>query len=121
MIKVSKYIVISGIVLIIAVGIIHWLDARDALQEAVYKGWLFYANGVGSALAAYGILRGRRWGWFLGVFIAVASIAGYVASRTIGLPLIPPEPHDWFEPLGVASLITEGLFIVLFMKMNREK
>lgn len=121
MVKESKCIFWSGIVLILIVGAIHLFDARDSFYEAAYKGWLFYANGFGSILAACGMFWGRRWGWLLGLFIAFGSLAGYVASRTIGLPFIPPEPQDWLEPLGVTSLIVEGFYIMAFVKMDRAK
>ncbi len=119
--KPPKSLFWSAIASILAVGIIHVLDAQDSFGDAVYKGWLFYANGLGALLAAYGIARGRRWGWTLGLFIAAGSFVLYVASRTVGLPLIPPEPEDWLEPLGVASLTAEALYIAVFLKMNSRR
>ncbi len=108
-----------GIALIAATGLIHVIEAPDSFQEAAYKGWLFYANGLGALVAAYGVYRSQRsWGWNLGLLIAVGSLIGYVASRTIGLPYIPAEPDAWLEPLGVASLIVEGLFVAVFMKVS---
>ena len=106
----------AGIVLILIVGLIHTIAAPECFEEAVYKGWLFYANGLGALIAAYGICRARRWGWNLGLLIAAGSLISYAASRTVGLPLIPAEPDAWLEPLGVASLIAEGLFVAVFMK-----
>ncbi len=103
-----------AIVLIIAVGGIHIVGAPDCFKEAAYKGWLFYANGFGAMAAAYGIFRRQEWGWCLGLMVAAGSFLGYVASRTVGLPLIPAEPEAWFEPLGISSLIAEGAFIALF-------
>jgi len=108
-----------GIVLILSVGLIHVLDAPDSFEDAMYKGWLFYANGAGALAAAVGILRRSRWGWNLGFVIAACSIVGYIASRTLGLPFIPAEPDAWLEPLGVASLVTEGLFVALFIRAGR--
>ena len=105
-----------GIALIIIVGLIHTIDAPECFEEAAYKGWLFYANGLGALVAAGGIYRGRRWGWNLGLLIAAGSLISYVASRTVGLPLIPAEPGAWLEPLGVASLIAEGLFVAVFVQ-----
>ncbi len=117
--NVSKSIFWSGIVLIIIVGLIHVIDAPGCFEDAAYKGWLFYANGAGAALAACGIFLGKRWGWILGLMVAAGAFGGYVASRTVGLPLIPPEPDNWFEPLGVASLIAEGLYIAVFASAVR--
>ena len=105
-----------GILLILATGLIHFIEAPDGFEEAAYKGWLFCANGFGATIAAINIYRGKQsLGWILGLVIAAGSIIGYIASRTIGLPQIPAEPDAWLEPLGVASLIVEGLFIVLFL------
>ncbi len=104
-----------GIVLILIIGLIHAIDAPDSFSDAIYKGWLFYANGVGAVIAAYGIYSKHKWGWTLGFLIAAGSFVGYVVSRTVGLPQIPAEPDAWLEPLGVASLIAEGLFVTVFV------
>ena len=104
-----------GIVLILITGFIHVIDAKDSFSDAVYKGWLFYANGIGALIAAYGIYHKFNWGWDLGLLIAVGSFIGYVISRTVGLPYIPAEPEAWLEPLGVPSLIAEGLFVMVFI------
>ena len=106
-----------GMILIIATGAIHVLEAPDSFHDAAYKGWLFYANGLGALAAAFGISRDRRWGWRLGLLIAGGSLIGYVASRTVGLPYIPAEPDAWLEPLGVVSLITEGGFVAVCLWM----
>ncbi len=108
-----------GMALMVTTGLIHVMNAPDSFHEAAYKGWLFYANGMGAWVAAYGIYRGQRsWGWNLGLLIACGSLIGYVASRTVGLPHIPAEPDAWLEPFGVASLIVEGLFVAVFMRMT---
>ncbi len=108
-----------GIALILASGLIHVIDAPDSFGDAVYKGWLFYANGACALAAAIGIFRGSRiLGWGLGFFVAIVSLAGYVLSRSVGLPFIPAEPDAWFEPLGVASFIAEGLFVAVFFAMR---
>lgn len=109
-----KFLSWSAVALIVIVGAIHMINAPDSFQEAHYKGWLFYLNGAGALAAACGIFRGQHWGWYLGLMVAVGSFLGYVASRTIGLPLIAAEPEAWFEPLGVLSLMVEAAFITLF-------
>lgn len=109
----SKLISWVGIALIIAVGLIHFISAPDSFDEATYKGVLFVANGVGALIAAYGIWNGKRWGWAMGLLVAAGALAGYVMSRTIGMPGIPAEPDAWLEPMGVLSMLTEGLFSAL--------
>jgi hypothetical protein len=108
------YLTWSGIGLIFITGLIHVIDAPDSFSDAAYKGWLFYANGVGAFISAAGITFRKNWGWNLGLGIAAGSFFGYVASRTVGLPMLPAEPGAWLEPLGIASLIAEALFIVVF-------
>ena len=68
------------------------------------------------AIAAIGIYRNRRTlGWLLGLLVAGGAIVAYVASRTVGLPGLPAEPDAWLEPAGVASLMCEAFFCVLFL------
>ncbi|HEV2752173.1 MAG TPA: hypothetical protein VGV12_16740 [Gemmatimonadales bacterium] len=111
-----KWLAITAIV---ATGLIHFGEARDAFDDATYKGLLFVANGVGALTAAVGLYGNRRGGWLLGLLVAGGAFIGYVASRTIGLPGLAPEPDAWLEPAGVASLVFEALFIVLFVFARR--
>jgi hypothetical protein len=110
-----------GIILILITGLIHVIDAPDSFSEAAYKGWLFYANGVGAFGSAVGIFSRKGWGWKLGLVIAAASFLSYVASRTVGLPMIPAEPDAWLGPLGIASLLAEALFVGVFFGMMKMK
>jgi hypothetical protein len=104
-----------AVLAILGTGLIHVVEAQDAFGEATYKGLLFVGNGLGALLAAIGIIRGQRaLGWLLGLFIAGGAILAYIASRTIGLPGLPAEPDAWLEPMGVASLVCETLFVLLF-------
>ena len=104
-----------AIAAILATGLIHALEARDAFGDETYKGLLFIGNGVGALAAAVGIYRDQRaLGWLLGLIVAGGAILAYVASRTIGWPGLPAEPDAWHEPMGVASLLCETLFVILF-------
>lgn len=109
-----RWAAIAGAVLIGLVGLIHAYDAPDSFAEVFYKGALFAANGLAAAVAAFGILRGSRWGWHLGALVAAGSIVGYVISRTTGLPPLPPD--EWLEPLGVASLVIEAAFLAVYVR-----
>jgi hypothetical protein len=104
---------------ILGAGLIHLVEARDAFSDATYKGVLFVSNGVGSLLAAFAMYRDQRMGWVLGLVIAGGAFLAYVASRTVGLPGLPAEPDAWLEPMGVASLVCEALFLVLFAAAQR--
>ena len=105
----------AGVSLIAVVGLIHLIEAPEYFEEATYVGALFLANFVGAAVAAIGIYRGHGWGWGLGAIVASGAFVGYVLSRTIGLPGLPVD--EWLEPLGVLSLLVEGLFVGLCLAM----
>ena len=109
----SERLVGAGISLIVIVGLIHLINSPGDLEEGSYAGLLYLANFVG-ALAAVGIYRGERWGWALGLLVAAGAFAGYVVSRTVGLPGLPVE-EEWLEPLGVLSLLVEALFVGLYL------
>lgn len=119
--NMPKLLIWCGIILILIAGFVHVIEAPEALKEVAYKGWLFYANGLGALVAAVGIFLGRRWGWSLGALIAALTVVGYVLSRTVGLPLIPPEPDEWLEPLGVVAGGAEILFLLVFARMKGAK
>ena len=103
----------TGILLIAALGLIHLLEAPEELEEATYLGLLFLANFGGAVVAAIGLYRNDRWAWLLGVMLAGGSFVGYVVSCTVGLPGL--EVEEWLQPLGLLSLLVEGLFIGLYL------
>lgn len=112
----TKMITWLGILLLIVTSLVHFIDAPDSFDEATYKGVLFLLNGVGALIAAYGIFRGSRsWGWTLGLLVAAGAFIGYALSRTVGLPQLPAEPDEWFEPLGILSFLAEGLFVAVYI------
>jgi hypothetical protein len=104
----------AGISLIVVVGLIHLINSPGDLEEGSYTGLLYLANFLGALAAAVGIYRGSRWGWLLGFLVAGGAFAGYVISRTVGLPGLPVET-EWLEPLGVLSLVVEGLFVGVYL------
>jgi uncharacterized membrane protein HdeD (DUF308 family) len=116
----TRSLKIVGVVAIVVTGLIHLATARDSFGEATYKGLLFVANGVGALVAAVGVYRDRaEWGWLLGALVAGGAFLGYVLSRTVGLPGLPAEPDAWLEPLGVASLVAEAVFLTAFAVTRR--
>jgi hypothetical protein len=109
----SKFLYWYGIVLILEIGLLHILTAQAEYAEAAYMGYLFAANFFGSLIAAFGIYCKQVWGWVLGLVIALGSIAGYIWSRTLGMPGMNVE--EWFSPYGIVSMSIEGAFILLFL------
>ena len=110
----SERLVGAGVSLIVIVGLIHLINSPEDMAEGSYTGLLYLANFAGAILAAIGIYRGRSWGWSLGALVSVGAFVGYVISRTVGLPGLGVE-EEWLEPLGVLSLMVEGLFVGLYL------
>ena len=109
----SKILQWLAIVLIVEIGMLHFLTAQREYDEAAYMGYLFMANLLGALIAAYGIYHRQVWGWLLGLVVAAGSIAGYIWSRTLGMPGMNME--EWFTPYGIVALSLESLFILLLL------
>jgi hypothetical protein len=104
----------AGILLVLATGLMHGVEGPAHYHEAAYEGLLFFLNAAGALVAARGISRGATlWGWTLGALLSAGALTLYIASRTIGLPGLEVD-EAWFEPLGVASLLVEGLYVLVY-------
>ena len=104
----------AGILLVLATGLMHGVEGPAHYHEAAYEGLLFFLNAAGALVAARGISRGATlWGWTLGALLSAGALMLYIASRTIGLPGLEVD-EAWFEPLGVASLLVEGLYVLVY-------
>lgn len=99
-----------GAAALAAVGAIHLVLAPEYAGERLYIGVLFVLGGV-----ALLFLAARLWrthdvpAWLLGALTMAAMGAGFVLSRTVGLPAF--HESEW-EPSGVVSLVLEGGFVV---------
>lgn len=100
----------AAIVGLIGIALIHFLDVFDKFKETPYLG-VAYVVLIGACLVAAAMLlrHDARLGWRLAFLAGVATFAGYVISRTTGLPHATDDIGNWTEPLGLASLFVEGL------------
>ena len=97
------------------IALIHVLDLNAKLREVPYIGWMYIGLIVSALLIAEGLIRtdDQRL-WLAAGALAAAAAVGYSVSRITGLP----GDHggdlgNWLEPLGLASLMLEGI-VVLF-------
>jgi hypothetical protein len=103
--------------LIAVVGLIHLYLAPEYLSEHLYIGCLFVATGVACAFVAPRLwFRGGQAAWLLGAAVAASTLAGFLLSRTVGLPGF--HEAEW-ELLGIVSIVVEALFLVLAVHRER--
>lgn len=99
---------------LIAVGIIHTLELRDAIGGTA---WLAAGFGLlavtAPACALWLLARPGPLPWLGGGLICLSAGFGYVLTRSVGLPGDRADIGNWFEPLGVTSLITEAVVVIL--------
>jgi hypothetical protein len=106
-----------GITLIVIVGLVNFhiphflLEGRTEFSAAEYLlEFILLVNVIAALIAAFGIYRGRRWGWVLGIGVSVFSAFLWLAQETVGLPGLPQQ---WFEPSRIASFVVEASFVAI--------
>ena len=112
---------VAGILLIVAVGLVHLRGAPPHYRFAPYLGVGFAANFIGALVAAVGLYRDALWGWLLGALVSGGALVMYVVSRSIGLPGYEHAVGRWLGPLGVMSVVVEVLFIAVFLLWLRAR
>src|SRR4051794_20957464 len=109
---------ILAALLLAGVALTHVLEARD--EEARYIVVLFWLLAAALVVLA-GLLavgRATRFAWPAASALCIAAIAGYVLSRTVGLPQMDDDISNWSEPLGIAALACEAGFLALALQQS---
>lgn len=82
------------------------------LAEAPYMGVLFVVLTVTCfALAAAALVCDSRAVYAASAATCALAIIGYAATRLITFPMLADDVGNWFEPLGVMSVISESLVV----------
>lgn len=103
--------------LLAATGALHLALAPEYLGEKAYIGALFILGGITAIAVAV-----RLWitddarAWTLGALIAVGMAAGFILSRSVGLPGF--HESDW-ELSGIVSVALELGFIGALVSHTR--
>lgn len=96
------------------VALVHVLQLPDAFRAVDYLGVLFIiAIVLALGLAALLTRMSNEPIWLATGALAVLLLVGYVLSRTSGLPGFTDDVGEWSEPLGLVSLVFEGLLVLL--------
>jgi hypothetical protein len=96
------------------IALVHLLDLQSKWHETTYLAVLYVVL-IAACVAASALLLTRmvRAAWLLTAACALAPLAAYCLSRTVGLPSATADTGNWLEPLGLASLYVEGVVLIL--------
>ena len=108
---------------LLGVAFTHMLDLPHKLAEAPYLAALFVGLITAATVLAIAVLSERfcRSGAVAAGGLSALALAGYVASRTVGLPQLRDHVGDWASPAGVASLGFEVALVVLAAAVLAER
>jgi lysylphosphatidylglycerol synthetase-like protein (DUF2156 family) len=99
---------------LVGIGLVHLLDSIGKYGETRYIFWMYIALIAGCLAVAGAVLFTRSRAAFLAAAgLAASAAAGYVLSRTTGLPQATGDIGNWTEPLGLASLFIESTVMAL--------
>ena len=118
-VSLSPHIRLVAIAALGGVAVTHLMDLPHKLMEAPYLAVLFCGLITASTFLSLAMVSESAGPFALmasGVLSALA-IAGYVISRSAGLPLIEDHVGDWLAPAGVASLVCEGVLVALALRV----
>lgn len=105
---------IPAAALSLVAGLAHIPVTPAHLDEAPYIGLLFLLVTIAFVLGTAALLVSDSLLVWLGVAVASAlAVLAYVESRTVGMPMMADDVGNWLEPLGVLSMTTESLVVVL--------
>jgi hypothetical protein len=99
---------------LIGVGIIHALEIPGQVDFAVWLtiGFCLLAV-VAPAAGLWLLIRPSLLAWEFAGLVCGLAAAGYVLTRSVPVPGDTGDVGNWLEPLGVASLITEAVVVML--------
>lgn len=104
-----------GIACLGGIAVTHAADLGAHIDDATYLAALFCALivGVAGLSVMLAIAREPAEPWLVAALLSLAAAAGYVMSRTIGLPGLGHHVGDWGEPAALLALGFEALVVLL--------
>jgi hypothetical protein len=97
------------IVGVAGIGMIHLLDSIDTFHETRWLFWAYVLLMAATLVVSGALLYAPDSRWLAAAaLVALLPLAGYILSRTTGLPGADDDVGNWTDPLGLASLWVEG-------------
>lgn len=92
-----------------AAGLVHASAAVTHVGESMSMGLLFAATGWAQMITAVWVAASRSRAAVVALSLTnIAAVAGWIASRTVGLPVV----HPAVEAVGTADVITVALEVL---------
>lgn len=106
---------------------VYWIHVKDQGgfpgDNDGYMRVGYYALEAAAVLVAIALMaaQGRllRATWLLAAGVAGGPMVGYVLTRSTGLPNHTDDKGNWTQPLGLLSLLVEGVLLALCIRMAR--
>lgn len=116
-----RALAVLGALLCLGVTYVHLADQGGyrpsewfpGSKDPAYIKYGYYALEAAGVVAALLVLLRSRFGWLLALGVAAGPLAGFILTRTVGLPDATDDIGNWGEPLGIASMVVEGLLLLL--------
>jgi hypothetical protein len=97
-----------GAITVLAIGLIHILDAAGTYHTTRWIFWAYIALIVASVPVALLLLHlASPLAWAAAAALAAGPFVGYLWSRSVGLPGDAPDVGNWLCTLGMAALFVE--------------
>lgn len=104
---------LAGIAGLSAVVAIHTSELGGKVEETAYLGFGYILLIAASIVAIVLLAQRDIRGWWLGGLTCLATLVGYVLTRTTGLPNATGDVGNWSETIAIWSTIAEALVVVL--------
>lgn len=96
------------------IAVIHAVDSVGKWTETRYMFWMYMALIASSIAVAGAVLFSRsRAAVAAAAGLAATVLAGFIVNRTFGMPNATGDIGNWTEPLGLASMVVEGLVVAV--------
>lgn len=103
-----------GVAGVVGIAVIHILDAAPTYHSTRWIFWAYLALIVAAVPVTLWLLHWpSRLAWVAAAALAAGPLAGYLWSRTIGLPGDAPDIGNWLCTLGMVALFTETSLLAL--------
>jgi len=97
---------------LISIAIIHILDLPSKWSEVRYLGVGYVGVIIASlVLVERIVLKKNIIDYYLAAALSGSVLAGFIMTRTVGMPGAMDDIGNWLEPVGLVSIVVEAFVI----------